>query len=180
MRLQIVYGQGFAETVAEPAKLEAKLAASRRELEVLQREADEEASELKVTRVGRQWQRLGRYLRLIGRFEEAEAAVQEAMAIWASYERKRARFVCGLQLVEIDLGRGRLKEALERIEELEASMDEALEVYADQVWEARGRCLAASREPEAARRALSRALKVRRQRGNQRHIEVTQDLMERI
>ncbi len=180
MRLEIEIDERFCEVAKVPRQVEEALRDSRREIEYLRGEARREQSELKVTRLGRQLQRHGRFLRLVGRFEDAREVTEEAMAIWEQYGRARALVVCRIQLSEIDLGGSRVEEAVKRLERLSTGMEEKAAVYADQIAEVRGRSLAAAGDAQAAREALKEALEVRQQRGNERHIEMTKALMERI
>ncbi|RAL20277.1 hypothetical protein DL240_18025 [Lujinxingia litoralis] len=132
-----------------------------------------EPGPLNASHLGRALQQRSLALRLQERYDEARQNKDEAIAIWRELGRAKATFLCRLQRALIDHQQGAYARAAETLEALEAELDAGCAVYTDQLAEARARCYHALGRRSDALAQIARALQVRQQRGNPRHIEAT-------
>ena len=178
MRIVTDIDEQLRRVPRDPRKVREALEESREQLEYLRERVRQDATTLNTTRLGRHLQRHGRLLRFAGRRSEAVDCKTKAIEIWREYGRERAHFLCRLQRCAIRGEAGDVDQALDELVMLRKQLDERTGVYRDMLEETLGTCHYRCGDYARALEALGRALQIRRQRGNQRHIEDTQRIID--
>src|SRR5690554_2749662 len=132
-----------------------------------------EPTDENLSHLGRALQKQSEALPLAGSFDEARQTKEEAIRIWETLGRDKARFLCRLKLAMIDHQAGEFERAAFALEALEDELAQGYAMYTDFLAEARARCYHALVRHSEALSQIQRALKVRGARGNARHIEAT-------
>ena len=180
MRLVTHIDDQLREVVVDEQRLAEAIRDSEQQLAYLREQAEEDASTLDTTRLARRLQRHGRLLRFAGKFEQATGAKHEAIQIWRRCDRRRAHFLCRLQAATIRFEADDAQTGLEAATRLAEELDDHTEVYLDMLEELLGKCHFGCANFQQAKNHLENALEVRRQRGNERHIRRTQQMIERV
>lgn len=178
MRLITHIDDRLREVVSDQQRLAEALRDSEQQLVYLREQVEQDASTLNTTRLARRLQRHGRLLRFAGDFDRAADAKREAIRIWRRYDRRRAYFLCRLQAATIRFEAGDAQEALQAATRLEDELDDRTEVYRDMLEELFGKCHFGGANFQRAKNHLENALDIRRQRGNERHIRRTREMIE--
>lgn len=181
MHVKTHFDSDLRRRADDPDILRQALAKEPVTVEAMRRLVAEDPSELNLSHLGREASRLADHLLLAGKPDEALPLKEEAVEIWRRLGRRKAEFLARLRAAEIVFELGRREQALEALGELLGEAQAPpVDIYRDFVLEARGRLLARRGMPEEARRDLQKALELRRERGSQKQVEETEQLLEAL
>mgnify|MGYP000288850489 CR=1 FL=1 len=172
---------GTSEARARVERALAVVDAVRLEPEVLE---NSDVSEKERADLGRALGKFARVARLNDEPARALDAWKEAIEIWRELGREKARFLAELEYAttcaEDESGDGEDVTTLFLSLQHRLDEDEAFSLYADFLAEHRARWHAANARFDEALACITRALELRRARGNAKHIATTEALRARI
>lgn len=175
-------GDDFIDHVVDAPDFETSIARQEKTVANLRKSFEANPTELLQADLGRAVQRLSEWYRWQGRYDESLPLKDEAIGIWAELKRERARTLVQLQKALTLHLAGDKESAYTRFELLfpRVTGREELQNYLDFAYEWRGLCYARDGRIDEALSDLRCALSLRKERGNQGHVEETQSIVERL